>query len=238
MMFDCRLSRFEFLNNHVLVVGFDERINELDVRPSSAGFAASALGFQNNFPCLAHARNELWEIAVRSIEYDAGDSKVRLYYKVPKGNLYPPDAEVEVIRRFSGIVRQPTILDSECILAWVSYNTPHRWRKVYKRRAGLVNLVSGRVVMLEDQGRFRSGDNQMYARISPGCDMVTYWTFLFGGEPRLAIQHIDTTPLKVKGSSLEIELQKGRKRLAEEDAAYMRLMEEEGDIRTDGKQGG
>lgn len=238
MMFDCRLSRFEFLNKDVLVVGFDERINELDVRHSSAGFAASPLGSQNNFPRIAHARNELCEIAVRSIEYDAGDSKVRLYYKVPKGNLYPPDAEVEVIRRFCGIVRQPTILDSECILAWVSYNTPHRWGKVYKRRAGLVNLVSGRVVMLEDQGRFRSGDNQMYARISPGCDMVTYWTFLFGGEPRLAIQHIDTTPLKVKGASLEIELQRGRKRLAKEDAAFMSLMEEEGGIRTDGKQGG
>jgi len=241
MMFDYRSSRFEFLKNDVLVVGFDEGIVELDIRPSSVGYATSPLGPRSDFPRLAHTRNEQQEIAVRAIEYDyhpgAGDSKVRLYYEVPQGNLYPPEASVEVVRRFSGTVRQPTILDNECILAWVSYDTPYRWGRVYKRRAGLVNVVSGRVVMLSDQGRFRPGDNQMYARISPRGDMVAYWTFPYKGEPRLAIQHIDTAPLRDKGASLETELEKSRKRRAEEDA-YMRLLEEEGDIRPDGRQGG
>lgn len=242
MLFDYRSSRFEFLKHDVLVVGFEEGLVELDIRPSSVGYATTPLGPRSAVPCLAHMRNEQQEIAVRAIEYDyhpgAGESKVRLYYEVPQGNLYPPDAEVEVVRRFSGTVRQPTILDNECILAWVSYDTPYRWGRVYKRRAGLVNVVSGRVVMLSDQGRFRPGDNQMYARISSSGDMVAYWTFPYRGEPRLTIQHIDTAPLREKGASLETELEKSRKHRAEEDAAHKRLIEEESNIRPDEKQGG
>jgi hypothetical protein len=97
----------------------------------------------------------------------------------------------------------------------VSYNTPYRWGRVNKRRLALVNLVSGRVVLLEDQGRGPVEDNQMAATISPGGGMVAYWTFSASGDPRLAIQHIDSRPLRRKGFSLRTELEKSRERWRE-----------------------
>ena len=221
--FDYEASRFEFLNPQVLVVGFLTETLEIDVQ-SPNGFAASPLGPLHEFPRVTHARDDKREIAVKTVAYDyhagGGDSKIELFYQVTKEQQgYPPIRDVRITKWLSGQVHQPVILDERCVLAWVLYNTPYRWGRVYKRRIGLVNLISGRVVLLEDQGRWQAEDNQVAATLSPGGRMIAYWTFSASGDPRLSIQHIDLEPLCRKGSSLAIELEKSRKQWREEVGA-------------------
>jgi len=93
----------------------------------------------------------------------------------------------------------------------VSYKTPYRWKMSYKQRFGLVNVVSGRAVMLNDLDRLRDGDNQFAAHLSPRGDAVGYWVYPYDGEPRLSIQYIDAAPLRVKGLSLPDQLARHRK---------------------------
>ena len=228
--FEHRTTRFVFLNQHILVVGFPEQTHEFDVL-SPHGYATSPLGLLKEFPRLTHLRNEKHEIAVKTITYDshadAGDSKVDIYYEVAaKPKRYPPIQEVQVHKWVSGIVRQCVILDETCILAWVFYDTPYRWGRSYKRRIGLVNLISGRVVLLEDQGRWQPDENQMAAAIAPDGKMVAYWTFSADGEPRLALQYLDSSPLCRKGLSLPVALEQSRQRWVEEVTAFQLAAEQ------------
>jgi transcriptional regulator with XRE-family HTH domain len=213
--FEYRAERFEFLNPRVLVVGFSGETLEIDIQAPD-GYAYFQLGELVAIPRVAHTRDDRREITVSAMDFDphpgGGDSKIELYYQVPKPQEHPAIREVRVTKWVSGQVHQPVILDETCILAWVVYNTPYRWGRFYTRKIGLVNLVSGRVVLLEDQGRGRAEDNQVQATISPKGGMVAYWTFLASWETRLALQHLDPAPLCRKGSSLEVELEKSRQR--------------------------
>ncbi len=148
------------------------------------------------------------------IDYDrhAGDSLVSLYYQVPKGKGYPPDSYVKWDKRFPGSVHQPVIIDDACILAWTAFDTPYRWGMFHKQRVGLLNLVSGRLAMLTDAGRLRSGDNQQCASLSTRGNAVAYWVYPYEGVPRLSIQYFDTALLQVEGVTLEDELMRERHR--------------------------
>jgi hypothetical protein len=227
---DFEADRFEFLDEHALVVSIAAGHVEVDVRPSSVGFEALLQGLKD-FPRLTHVRNAQREIAVRSIEYDrslsaGGDSTVQLYYSVPKGEELLHDVTVEKL--LCGTVRAPLIVDEACILAGVSYNTPSRRGRGNKKRVGLVNVVSGRIVLLEDRGRLTPGDDQQDACISPRGDVVAYWTFpKMKGIPRLSLQFIDTSFLRAKGTSLADELKRSRKRWVEGEETYQRWREEE-----------
>jgi hypothetical protein len=85
----------------------------------------------------------------------------------------------------------------------------------HKQRVGLINLVTGRLVMLIDDSRIRSGDNQRGARISPHGNAVAYWVYPLDGQPRLSIQYIDLAPLLVEGVTLVDELEQERRRRQE-----------------------
>jgi len=223
-------DRFEFLDAHTLVVRIEAGHMAVDVRPSSVGFEALTQGLRF-YPRLTHARRAQREIAVRSIEYDdslsaGGDSRIELSYAVPKGNVLPEEVTVE--RCLCGTVRDPLIVDETCILAGVSYDTHYQYGRGYKQRLGLVNVISGRVVLLADRGRLAPDDDQIDACISPRGDVVAYWVFPGKkGIPRLSLQYIDASFLRVKGTSLEDELARSRKRRAEEDETYQRRQERE-----------
>jgi len=203
---------------------------EVDVRPLVVGFEALSQGLRD-FPRLTHARGVQWEIAVRSIEYDdtmsaGGDSRIHLSYAVPKGDLLPDEVTVE--KHLCGTVRDPLVVDEACILAGVSYDTPYQHRRGYKQRLGLLNVISGRVVLLADLGRLAPDDDQIDACISPRGDVVAYW--VFPGEkgiPRLSLQYFDASHLRGKGTSLKDELDRSQKRRAEEDEIYRRWQEKE-----------
>lgn len=233
-------ARFEFVDEHSLVVSIEAGHMEVDVRPSTVGFAALLQGLQD-FPRLTHVRNAQREIAVRSIAYDCslsagGDSTIELYYAVPKGEAFLHDVTVE--KRLCGTVRAPLILDEACILAVVTYDTSYRQGRGYTQRAGLVNIVSGKVALLEDQGRLGPGDNQLDACISPRGDMVAYWAFPKDkGIPRLSLQFIDAAVLRGKGASLDDELERSRKRWAEGEETY-RLWQERENMLIEERLGG
>jgi len=209
--------RFGFLDNHTLIAGFDTGQVELDVRPASRGYANKAVPFDypsSPFTSLVHQRNERCEIAVRKLEheYHVGESHVEVYYLVPRrGEMHPWDSYVQVVRRFPGAVHCPVIIDDTRILSLVSYDTPYRRGWGYKNRVGLLNLVSGRVVMLTDGGRLGGGDDQMGASLSPKGDAVSYWTQSHEGVLRLTVQFIDHAALRLKGVSLSDELKLSRK---------------------------
>lgn len=223
-------DRFEFLDEHTLVVRLEAGHMEVDVHPSSVGFEALRQGLRY-FPRLTHTRNAQREIAVDSIEYDdslsaGGDSRIRLSYAVPTGDGLPDEVTVE--KRLCGTVRDPLIVDGACILAEVSYDTPYQHGRGYKQRLGLVNVISGRVVLLADRGRLAPDDDQIEACISPKGDVVAYWVFPGKkGIPRLSLQYFDASSLRVKGTPLEDELERLRKRRAEEDETYQRWREQE-----------
>ena len=166
---------------------------------------------------LHHHRDEQQEIAVLSIEhtYRFRESQVELSYLVPptETHRYSIDTSVQVVRRVPGAVLQPTILDEATILALVEYDTSYRWYMAYKTRIGVCNLVSGKVVMLSDQGRLHGGDNQIAATVSPRGDAVAYWVCPYEGIPRLTIQTLQTDVLRGQQSSLKRELEKSRKSL-------------------------
>jgi len=222
--FDSR--RFGFLENHTLIVGFDTGQVELDVRPASRGYAERAVAFDYPsipFTSLVHQRNERCEIAVRKLEYDyhVGESQIEVDYLVPRrGEMHPWDSYVEVVRRFPGAVHRPVIIDDTRILSLVSYDTLFRRGWGYKTRVGLLNLVSGRVVMLTDGGRLKGGDDQMEASLSPGGDAVAYWTQSHEGVLRLSVQLIDHAPLRLKGVSLSGELKLRRRLRLREQQEY------------------
>ncbi len=207
------VRRFDFMNRDVLAISFDERTVELDLR-SSSGYVTSTIEYPSKlFSRVSHYRDTQGEIAITSVYYDsgAGESKVEMYYLVPPEKRYPPDSYLYLIKRFAGRVHQLTIVDDACVLGLVSYKTPYRWKMSYKQRFGLVNVVSGRVVMLNDLDRLRDGDNQFAAHLSPRGDAVAYWAYPYNGEPRLSIQYIDSAPLQVKGLSLPNQLARHRK---------------------------
>lgn len=223
-------DRFEFLDEHTLVVRLKAGHMEVDVRPSSVGSEALSQGLRD-FPRLTHARRAQREIAVRSIEYDdslstGGDSRIELSYAVPKEDVLPDEVRVE--KRLCGTVRDPFIVDEACILASVSYDAPYQYGRGYKQRLGLVNVISGRVVLLADRGRLAPDDDQIDACISPSGDVVAYWVFPGKkGIPRLSLQHFDASSLRVKGTSLEDELERHRKQQAAEDETYRIWQEKE-----------
>ena len=70
--------------------------------------------------------------------------------------------------------------------------------------------------MLSDGGRLCDGDDQIAAYLSPKGDAVAYWIYTNEGTPRLAIQSLDTVPLRVKGMSLTHELEKNRRQHLQE----------------------
>jgi hypothetical protein len=161
-----------------------------------------------------HHRDEHCEIAVLSLKHDYrfGESQIELSYLVPptETHRYSIETSVQVVKRMAGAVFQPIILDEASILALVEYDTASAWHMAYKTRIGLCNLVSGRVVLLCDDGRLRDGDHQSAAQIAPKGDLVAYWVCPDGGPPRLVIQIIKVAPLRVEGSSLVSELAKSR----------------------------
>ena len=216
MDFDAR--RFDFLDNGTLVIGFETGQFELDVRPASRGYAHNPVPFgypSSPFASLVHRRGETCEIAVTALTYEqhVGESSVQLYYLVPRrGEMLPRDAYVQVVRRFQGRVRRPVIFDDACVLSLVSYDTLLRRGWGFANRAGLLNLVSGRVVMLTDGGRLGGGDDQTGARLSPKGDAVAYWTQSQERDLRLTIQFLDHAALRLKGVSLSEELKLKRKR--------------------------
>jgi transcriptional regulator with XRE-family HTH domain len=210
---------FSFLQNDVLVVAFSDRQIELEVGPASRGQVIPPID-EPSFAChpVVYARNQHRRIAVLDVNHahDAGDSLVSLYYQVPKEKGYPPDSYVRWDKRCLGRVYQPIILDDSCILAWTTFNTPYRWGMDHKQRAGLLNLVSGKLAMLTDGGRLRPGDNQQGMSLSPCGTSVAYWVYPFEGMPRLSIQHFNIAPLLSKGVTLLAELER-RRRLREQE---------------------
>lgn len=210
--------RFDFLGNHTLVIGFDTGQVELDVRSETRGYVnRGSLPFDypsTPFTSLVHLRNEQDEIAVTKLKYDyhVGESHVEVYYLVPRrGGMHPKDSYVQIVRRFPGAVHRPIIIDDTCILSLVSYDTRERRGWGYKNRVGLLNLISGRVVMLTDGERLRDGDDQMGESLSPKGDAVAYWTQSHEGILRLSVQFIDPAALRMKGGSLSDELKLRRK---------------------------
>jgi transcriptional regulator with XRE-family HTH domain len=225
LTFDSR--RFDFLDNHTLTVGFDTGQVELDVRPATRGYVNRALlPFtypSAPFTSLVHRRDERCEIACTKLEHDyhVGESHIEVYYLVPrKGEMHPWDSYVQIVRRFPGAVHRPVIIDDARMLSLVSYDTPYRRGWGYKSRVGLLNLVSGRVVMLMDGERLKGGDDQMEASLSPRGDAVAYWTQSHEGVLRLTVQFVDHAEFRLKGVSLSDELKLRRKiRMQEQEYA-------------------
>jgi transcriptional regulator with XRE-family HTH domain len=192
--------RFDFMNRDVLAVSIDERTIELDLR-SSSGHVTSTIEYPSKpFSRVSHYRDTQGEIAITSVHYDSGtcESSVEMYYLVPPEKRYPFDSYLHLTKRFAGRVHQFTNVDNACVLGLVSYETPYRWKMSYKQRFGLVNVVSGRAVILNDLDRLRDGDNQFAAHLSPRGDVVAYWVYPYDSEPRLSIQYIDATPCESK----------------------------------------
>jgi transcriptional regulator with XRE-family HTH domain len=224
--------RFDFLDDTTLIIGFETGSQVgLDIRPTSRGYAKEPdpLGYPSNqFPSLVHRRTAACEIAVKGLkhEYQVGESCIELHYQVPrKRNQHSWDSSVRVVRRFAGAVHHPVILDEACVLSLVSYDTPYRLGRGfhgYKTRIGILNAMSGRVVMLMDHERFQGGDNQVEANISPNGEAIAYWTLPHEGDMRLTVQWIDHVPLRMKGVTLSEELNLHRKLLRQEQE-YARL---------------
>lgn len=203
-------TRFEFLDERLLVIGFGKRVSEFDLL-SLRGHVP----FEIEHPVvpwgpLTHRRNKNREIAVTGLKYDDrfGESRIEMWYLgMGKDRPRPEDTSRQVVRRLPGAVHIPTIVDETSILALVAYDTPYRYHRSYKTRIGLCNVVSGRVVMLSDGGRLHERDHQISAGISPKGDAIAYWGCPLEGPPRLTIQSITDMPLRVKGISVEAGLE-------------------------------
>lgn len=214
---DYQASRFAFLDDHLLVFGYGSRLVEFDLR-NQEGYARSP--FEHPFipwTPTHHHRDEQREIAILRIKhaYHFRESQVELAYLVPptETHRYSIDTSVQVIKRVPGAVLKPILLDEATILALVEYDTAYHWHMAYKTRIGVCNLVSGKVVLLSDDGRLHGGDNQISARISPKGDAVAYWICPYEGIPRLTIQTLQADALRDQQRSLKRELEKSRKHL-------------------------
>lgn len=215
-------TRFAFMDNDVLVIGFHERMNEFSMADRNGRYDSPI----EEHPCipwhpLTHLRTAESEIAVTKIDSlrDVGESSlVELYYLEPRGKRYPPDTYVDVTRLLPGMVGGVRILDESCILALLTHWTPYRWGMFHKQRTTLVNLVSGRMVLLTDADRLRDGDDLSTGTISPRGSFVAYWTWPYekNASPRLTVQAIATEPLRIKGHSLVAELKKQNQRRLKE----------------------
>lgn len=216
-MADYQASRFAFQDDHLLVFRYGTRLVEFDLRHQQ-GYAYSP--FEHPFTPWApihHHRNEQREIAILGINhaYQFHETQVELAYLVlpTETQRYSIDTSVQLVKRVPGAVLRPIILDEETILALVEYDTDYRWHMAYKTRIGIWNVISGKVVMLSDQGRLHGGDNQISATISSKGDAVAYWICPYEGTPRLTVQRLQVSALQGQQCSLKKELEKSRKRL-------------------------
>ncbi len=201
-------TRFAFVDERVLVIGFSRGIHEFDVL-SPGGHVP----FEIEHPLvpwgpLVHHRNKNREIAVTALDYDhhRGESRIEMWYLGMGNNRPRPDSSVQITKHLAGAVHIPIILGEESILALVEYDTPYRHHQAYKTRIGLCNVVSGRIVMLTDGGRLQEKDHQMSAGIAPKGDAIAYWVCPLEGLPRLTIQSITDVPLRVKGIDVQSRL--------------------------------
>lgn len=219
---DYSARRFSFLDNDVLVIGFSEHMNEFSMADRDGQYR-SPIEEHPAIPWrpLDHVRNDTREIALTKIDYlhQVGEcSLVEIYYLEPRGKRYPPDTYVSMTRLFPGMIGDTQILDERCILALLEFSTPYRWGRFKKRRTALVNLISGRMVLLSDADRLRDGDDLSMGTFSPQGGFVAYgaWPYEKDAAPRLTIQAVDSTPLRVKGSDLVAELKQQQRRRIEE----------------------
>lgn len=197
-------TRFEFIDEHSLVIGFGRKMCEYDLLSPSAKPPFEIEHPVIPWSALTHVRDARREIAVKDLDYDhqLGESRVELWYLGWGKKSTRPDTSYHFMRRYSGVVHVPTIIDDACVLAPVEYHTAYPVGRSFKSRLGLCNIVSGRVVMLEDNGRLSDEDDQAMARISPHGDAIAYWVFPREGLPRLTIQYISDAALRVKGLTL------------------------------------
>jgi hypothetical protein len=210
-------DRFEFMDNDVLVIGFGKRISQFSMSSRHGQYESPIEYPLIPWRAVTHVRVASGEIAVTKIDHNhhAGESQVELYYLEPRGNRYPPDTYIQLLKMLPGQVHQPLIVDAECILSLVDFPTPYRWGMFYKQRTAVCNLISGRMVMLSDAGRLRDGDELSMPRLSPNGSYVAYWVLPYekGAHPRLSVQEIDATPLRgVKERSLVRALERHRRR--------------------------
>lgn len=228
---DYSARRFSFLDNDVLVIGFRERMSEFSMGDPYGQYRSPI----EEHPLIPwnpreHVRTDACEIALTKIDYlpQVGKcSLVQMYYLEPRGKRYPPDTYVEITRLFPGMIRDTQILDEGCILALLEFPTPYRWGMFLKRRTALVNLISGRMVLLSDAERLRDADDLSMGTISPQGRFVAYWAWPYEEDapPRLTIQAIDSTHLRVKGSDLVSELkQRQRHRILEQQGEEDRVL--------------
>ena len=219
---DYSATRFDFMDSDVLVIGSHEHMNAFSMADRDGRYH-SPIEEHPHIPWhpLTHLRTAEREIAVTKIDYlrHVGESSlVELYYLEPRGKRYPPDTYVAVTRLVPGRVGSVRILDESCILALLTHWTPYRWGMFHKQRTTLVNLVSGRMVLLGDADRLRDGDDLSMGAISPQGSFVAYWAWPYEKDsfPRLTVQAIDTLPLRVKGSNLVAELKRQNQRRLQE----------------------
>lgn len=226
---DYSATRFEFMDNDVLVVGFPHHMNEFSMADRDGRYH-SPIEEHPRIPWHpeSHVRTAEYEVALTKVEYlhQVGESSlVELYYLEPREKRYPPDTYMSITRLFPGMIGDTRILDESCVLALLTFATPYRWGMFQKRKAALINLISGRMVHLNDADRLRDGDDLSMGTISPQGRFVAYWAWPYekNGVPRLTVQTIDNTPLRVKKSSLAAELKQQQRQRIEE---YKREEEE------------
>jgi hypothetical protein len=213
-MGDYSAERFEFMRGNILIFSWQGHMHEFGMGTID-GHVRSEIQYPHMpFRRVVHDRNEQREIAVTAIDYNSstGESQVELYYLIPGESGRGTHAQM--VRRYLGHIGQPIIVDEGCVLAQVNYKTSHQWGVWPKDLLGLVNLVTGRIVMLDDRGRLRDEDFPIVARIAPAGDRVAYWVYPQDKRTpaRLVVQFIDTAPLQVKGVTLAAELDRSRKR--------------------------
>lgn len=216
---DYSATRFKFMNNDVLVIGFGDKMREFSMQHRDGYYDSPIEHPHIPWTAITHVRDENGEIAVTEINHThhLEESEVKLYYLEPRKNKFPPDTYIELVRMFSGSVYHPLIVDTRCILALIDFPTPYRWGMFHKQRTAVCNLITGRLVMLSDAGRLRDGDDLSMPRLSPSGSSVGYWVLPYEKEApsRLVVQSIDTTLLCIKGKTLEKELDQQRRRRAQ-----------------------
>ena len=213
------MTRFEFLDNQTLAIDAPNGLIELNVLSETDQLFRQAPKFDRPhipFHAVAHAHNDEREIAItkHEFEWEAHETRMELCYLLPqvpgsnRGGHTHVTTHASVTRRYNGRVFSPRILGDDCILAGLSLFTPFQWGVTHKERAGVVNLVSGRMALLTDQGRLRPADAQCRVQLSAQGDQALYWVGGYEGTFRLALQHLNPRALVSPDESLATEIER------------------------------
>jgi DNA-binding XRE family transcriptional regulator len=195
--FSFGVNRFDFRTSDVLVIGLQEKLHEFSMSNPDVWIVPN-YGIRHSsiqHKPLIHDRNEMREIFVSGLEriFDLNCTLAEIGYSIPGSDSW--DNSFTVDKVVMGFVHSPRILNEHAVVGLVEYRSQYPWGMINKPLIGLVNLISGHVVMLTDNGRIRDGDVQTSETFSEAGDLVAYWVLPEHGDARLSVQKVNSWAL-------------------------------------------